>query len=63
MLNSFSKIIFSIREGADSAMSHSQLPPNAAFEPPIFNHCGTPTSVLLPINYGGFKTGKNVAFQ
>jgi hypothetical protein len=63
MLNSFSNTKFLIKEGADSVMSHSQFPRNSAFEPPNFDHCGTPTSAFLPINDSGFKTGITVAFE
>ena len=57
------KTSFPIREVADSAMSHPQLPPNSAPEPPNFDRCGTPTSTFLPINNGGFETGVTVAFD
>jgi hypothetical protein len=51
---------FLLKEVVDSAMSHSQLPPNSAPEP-HFDRRGTPTSVttttFLEINDGEFETG------
>jgi hypothetical protein len=54
---------FLFTEVAGSAMSHSELPPNLAPEPPNFDRCGTPTSTLLPTNDGGFETVITVAFE
>jgi hypothetical protein len=55
--------VFLLKEVAILAMSHSQLLPNLALEPPNFDRCGTPTSAVLPINDGGFGTGISIAFD
>jgi hypothetical protein len=63
MYDGISKMSFSIIEVANLVISHSQLPQNSSPEPPTFDHCGTLTSALLPINDGGLKIRMTGAFE